>query len=72
MTINFDKEKLNSILIDFYNLTHVRFVIYDNKFNKILAYPEENCTLCSIVKSNSLSKEKCKKDDISACEICKK
>lgn len=70
MKMNFDIEKLKTILINFYNLTHVRFVIYDDEFNKILAYPEDSCNFCRIIKSNPESKEKCRKNDISACEIC--
>ena len=70
MKIKFEKEKLKQILINFYNLTGMRFVIFDEDFNKILAYPEESCDFCRLIKNTS-AKSKCKQNDRTGCEKCK-
>ena len=56
LKMNFESEKLREILINFYNLTHVRFSMYDDEFNKIVAFPEESCDFCTMMKSNAESK----------------
>ncbi len=71
MTISFDTDKLKEILVSFNNLTNIRFVIFDENFNRILAYPEQSCDFCSAIKSTS-AKALCRADDKAACEICKK
>ena len=71
MSISFDIEKLKEILISFNNLTNIRFVIFDENFNRILAYPEESCDFCRAIKSTD-AKALCRADDKAACEICKK
>lgn len=57
--------------MDFYTLTHVRTVIYDNDFQRISAYPENSCDFCTLLKENPISKARCRKDDTTACKICK-
>lgn len=71
MKVKFETEKLKQVLVNFYNLTNMRFVIFDENFNKILAYPEESCPFCTSVK-NTAAKSKCRQNDTEACEICKK
>lgn len=71
MAISFDNNKLKDILVNFNNLTNIRFVIFDENFNRILAYPENSCDFCSAMKSTS-AKSLCRADDKAACEICKK
>ena len=70
MKIKFETDKLKQILINFYNLTGMRFVIFDDDFNKILAYPEDSCEFCTLIK-NTGAKAKCKQNDRTGCEICK-
>lgn len=71
MAISFDIEKLKQILVNFNNLTNIRFVIFDENFTRILAYPEKSCDFCAAIKATS-AKALCRADDKAACEICKK
>ena len=71
MAISFDNDKLREILVNFNNLTNIRFVIFDENFNRILAYPEKSCDFCAAIKSTP-AKSLCRADDKAACEICKK
>lgn len=71
MAISFNTSKLKEILVNFNNLTNMRFVIFDENFTRISAYPEESCDFCTAVK-NTDAKAKCRFDDKTACEICKK
>lgn len=72
MKLKLEQEKLCKILMDFYTLSHVRIVIYDSEFVRIAAYPEQSCDFCKLIKQNSVSKQLCRKDEISACKICSK
>lgn len=71
MAISFNTDKLKEILVNFNNLTNMRFVIFDENFTRILAYPEESCDFCTAIK-NTDARAKCRFDDKAACEICKK
>lgn len=71
MDIKINKDELRELLIDFNTLSNIKIVVFDTNFNEILSFPEENCPLCSIVRSNSYAKEKCDKCTIAAGDICK-
>lgn len=71
MKIKLEQEKIKKILLDFYTLTHVRTVIFDGEFNRIAAYPENDCDFCILIKQNPISKELCRMGDEKACAICR-
>lgn len=70
MNSNFNYEQLKEILVDFYNITKVRTVIYNEEFYKIVAYPEESCPFCRHMKENNIGQILCKENDKKACSIC--
>ena len=61
MILNFEYEKLKNILINLYNITKVRTVIYDSTFEKIASFPENSCMFCEMVKSEEKTRLMCKK-----------
>lgn len=71
MKLKLESEKLREILINFYNVAKVRTVIFDDDFNRTIAYPEESCDFCSLIKQNPVSKELCRKNDKKACGECR-
>ena len=70
MNIKLDIEQLTQILTDFYTLSHVRTVIYDNSFSRVAAYPEHNSDFCTLMKQNPESKCLCRHSEKIACKIC--
>lgn len=71
MILNFEKEKLDEILVNLYNIAKVRTVIYNDAFEKIASYPEKSCMFCEMVKSYNETKTLCKKNDKEACTLCR-
>ncbi len=71
MNLKLETEKLREILINFYNISKTRTVIFDSEFKKIVAYPEESCAFCAMLKENPDAKALCKDNDERACRDCK-
>ncbi len=71
MNLKLETEKLREILINFYNISKTRTVIFDSDFKKIIAYPESSCAFCSMLKENPEAKALCKENDRRACSECK-
>lgn len=59
MKFLFDKEKLNELLINFYNLTGIRLVIFDSEFVRVAAYPEADCEFCRAIRKNNEGNKLC-------------
>lgn len=72
MNLKLETEKLREILIHFYNISKTRTVIFDSDFQKIVAYPEESCAFCAMLKENGEARALCRENDERACEECKK
>jgi len=70
MKFVFEKEKLTELMRDFYTLTKIRLVIFDSDFNRVAAYPENECDLCRRIKDNVQGKLLCAKSDKEAFERC--
>lgn len=68
--MTFDKTGLNEVISYFYALTKIRTVIFDDKFNKILAVPESNGSFCGKLKENDELKKKCADCDKNALREC--
>lgn len=71
MKLKLELEKLRDLLSNLYKLINVRFVIFDEDFNKIIGYPEESCDFCTLVKSHPELREKCRKTDKAGCKNCR-
>jgi len=71
MSLQLDSEKLKELMQDFYVLTHIRIVIFDDEYNEILAYPEALCDFCKLMRSNEVSLRNCEKSNLNAFNKCK-
>jgi AraC-like DNA-binding protein len=69
MISSFDLTKLNSLLKDFYNLTHIRITVFDDTFRELAAYPEQIAPFCQIIRTDQQGAAECKLSDTHACEI---
>ncbi len=71
MLLNVDNEKLKELFIDFYILTKMRVILFDNDSNKLLSYPETECDFCELIKMNEAGRDACRQSDINAFQHCK-
>ena len=70
MSLKIDTQKLKDVLILFHTLTGIRLVIYDDEFQKIMAYPEEKCAFCRQMRNTPELRIKCLNSDKNAFIQC--
>ena len=71
MSLKIDTQNLKDVLVLFHTLTGIRLVIYDDEFQKIMAYPEEKCAFCRQMRQTPELSEKCLESDKAAFIRCK-
>ena len=59
MFSSFDFVKLNAMLKDFHNLTHMRITVYDDSYREITAYPEKIAPICRFIRTNARAEAAC-------------
>lgn len=59
MLINYDADRINNILSDFYNATGARLDLYSNSFEPISSRPYGMCDFCKYVQKDSACKKVC-------------
>lgn len=64
----FDLEKLQTLLRDFYNITHIRITIFDDQYQEILSYPREVAPVCQYIRQSREAAGACHQCDLDACK----
>lgn len=72
MLINFNIEKLDNLLYDFYHITGLTISVWDAKFNQLSYQPKEMCSFCRIIKSSPEGNRRCFLCDKHLCIECGK
>lgn len=72
MNLLFNLSELRDLLKDFYTLTKIRIVIFDDSFHELAYYPNRHSKYCCIIRNNTEANEKCISCDKNACLHCKK
>ena len=67
MIPTFNTAKLLSLLKDFYTLTQIRITVFDEHFHELVAYPENRCAFCQIIRSDPEANARCDEDDKRGC-----
>lgn len=70
MEFIFKKEQLMELISNFYILTKIRIVIFDTEFNKVAAFPENECEFCSKIRQKKEGDFLCNQSDREACKLC--
>lgn len=70
MKLEFDKNQLLKLMKDFYVLTGIRVVLYDDEYRQLLSFPETDCAFCSKIKRSPSLREKCLHSDIHSFQEC--
>lgn len=72
MLINFNIEKLDKLLYDFYTITGLTISIWDAQFNQLSHQPKEMRSFCRIIKSSPEGRRRCFLSDKKLCIECGK
>lgn len=72
MISSFNIVKLESLLKDFYNLTHIRITVFNENFKELIAYPFTIAQPCQMIRTNPVAAENCIQCDRNACQVAKK
>ena len=67
MIINFNIEKLNVLLSDFYTLTGLTISVWDSHYNQLSYQPRDMQTFCRLIKSTKLGNKRCFECDKELC-----
>ena len=67
MIINFNIEKLNTLLSDFYALTGLTISVWDSHYNQLSYQPQDMPTFCRLIKSSKLGNKRCFECDKELC-----
>lgn len=72
MNFTYDRQRLIEWMTDFYSLTKIKTAVYDNDFNYILGFPENDSAFCTAVKGDPLGCKNCHLCTKSAIEAVRK
>lgn len=67
MVSSFNLSKLNSLLMDFYNITKIRITVFDENFHELIAYPLEVSPFCQLLRCDKNAEDACRICDAEAC-----
>ena len=72
MSLKFDTTELADLMKNFYTLTGIRIVLFDENYKEIFAYPKDCSPFCLCMRKNSKFYELCCESDKVSFEACKK
>ncbi len=67
-----DKERLQKLLKDFYTITKIRIVVFDESFCEVASYPNHHSKYCELLRQDQEALKKCSLCDKEACEKSKR
>lgn len=72
MLINFNVEKLDKLLYDFYQLTGLTISVWDADFRQLSFQPKEMRNFCRTIKNSPKGRQRCFQSDMAVCQACAK
>ena len=72
MPLKFDTHELTDLMKNFYILTNIRIVLFDENYNEIFSYPENGSPFCTCMRQNPEYDRLCCESDKISFETCKK
>ncbi len=70
--INWNIDKLNELLRNFYELTGIKISCLDNDGNELAYYPEKYCELCRYIRTDAVVNARCVECDMHAFSVCRR
>lgn len=68
----FDRNKLQSLLQDFYEITKIRITVFDEDRRELVSYPEQIAPFCQVIRSCGEGLDACEACDQAACETARR
>jgi len=72
MALTLQNRELEELMKNFYTLTGIRIVLFDENYVEIMSYPKECIPFCSHMRKDKSFYEECKKSDKMSFENCRK
>ncbi len=63
MKMEFNRGQLLELMRDFYTLSGMRIVLFDDEYHELLSYPEKPCRFCRMMKDNEVTRALCNASD---------
>lgn len=70
MALLFQDKELMSLMQDFYTLTGIKIVLFDENYTELISYPLDKKTFCMHMRENPEFRAKCNLCDTNACRKC--
>ncbi len=70
MKLEFNREQLLALMKDFYILTGIRIVLFDDEYRELLAYPNRDCEFCRMMKASPATRLLCAGSDEASFKKC--
>lgn len=71
MKLEFNEAQLLELMKDFYILTGIRIVLFDDEYQELLSYPSKDCRFCTRIKQLKEIGDYCMESDRSSFQQCK-
>lgn len=71
MSLDINIGKLTKLIESFYKLTKIKVAVYDDAFNEIFAYPENDSTFCTMMNRVPEISAKCRESVKMLCAQCR-
>lgn len=68
--LNFNLPELENLMKNFYTLTGIKMVLFDDEYHELLAYPANNCAFCKCMKENPATRKLCEQSDRHSFRTC--
>lgn len=72
VSLKFNDKELADLMKNFYTLTGIRIVLFDEDYNEIFAYPKDCLPYCDCMRRSKEFYELCRRSDKTSFENCKK
>lgn len=72
MSLRLEDSELLELMKNFYALTGLRMVLFDENYNEIISYPKERPPFCECMRQNADFNNLCIKSDKASFEACRK
>ena len=69
--LQYNIQQLKNATVDFYNITHLLIVLYDEKFNIVYCYPQKLSPFCTEVRRSQRLFERCMECDRYGLNLCR-
>lgn len=70
MKLDFNRDQLLQLMKDFYTLTGIRIVLFDDEYQELLSWPEDDCAFCSRMKAGPATGALCRESDAHSFRQC--